>query len=203
MPKTKKIPQFDYLLPPEECARAYTVLGGPPGLDPCGHPAQFLQATRVMYGMGDEDDGLRESWREHGSVVLNAVHGEREPDWVGIEQDNPGWRKPDWTWHSFSKWLAKASVEAQNGCTVLAFMPASTDRKWFHHYVSGATSLVLLEQRVKCFVPGGANDEPTRGPQPMTPHMLALWTSDKATSDRFFSTYAGRGMVVEPNPLDA
>jgi hypothetical protein len=203
MAKTKKIPQFDYLLPPEECERVYTVLGGHPGLDPCGHPDQFLQADRVLYGMGDDDDGLRVAWREHTSVMLNAVHGEREPDWEGIEQDNPEWQRPDWTWHAFSKWLAKASIEAQNGATVLAFMPASTDRKWFHHYVTSATSLVLLEQRVKCFVPGVGHDEPTRGPQPMTPHMLALWTPDKGTADRFFTAYEPRGMVVEPNPIGA
>jgi len=197
MTNPKKPPQFHYLLPPEECERVYAVLGGKPGLDPCGHPEQFLEAERVAYGMGDGDDGLMLNWREHETVFLNAPHGEREPDWEGIERDNPGWERPSWPWHPFSKWITKASVEAQSGCTVLAFLPASTDRKWFHHYVVAANSIAFLEQRVKCYVPR-ENADPERGPQPMNPHMLALWTDDSETADRFFETYKGRGMVVEP-----
>ena len=149
----KKPPQFNYLLPPEECERFYEVLDGHPGLDPCGHPDQFLQADVVMYGTAAEDDGFKAAWRTYRSVVLNAAHGEREPDWDAIEDDNPGWLRPDWPWHSFSKWIMKASVEATNGTTVLAFMPAATDRKWFHQYVPDANLIVLLEQRVKCYRP--------------------------------------------------
>lgn len=201
MTAKKKIPEFHYLLPPEECDRIYHVLGGKPGLDPCGHTDQFLEAGTVLYGMGDADDGLKAAWREHGSVLLNATHGEREPDWEGIERDNPGWSRPDWAWHAFSKWITKASVEAQHGCTVLAFMPASTDRKWFHHYVVEANSIAFLESRVKCFVPRPGLD-PERGPQPMNPHMMALWTEDKTTADRFYEVYKGRGMVVEPRPIE-
>jgi hypothetical protein len=204
MSKPKKIPEFHYLLPPEECERIYTVLGGEPGLDPCGHVDQFLRAKTVLYGMDDADDGLTAQWRDYGTVFLNAPHGEREPDWDTIEKDNPGWQRPDWRWHAFSKWITKASVEAQNGATVIAFMPASTDRKWFHHYVTTSTSIAFLEQRVKCYVPDRTNEdsEPKRGPQPMNPHMVVLWTADKATADRFFETYKARGMVVEPNPVD-
>lgn len=198
--KPKKPPQFNYLLPPEECERIYKVLGGHPGLDPCGHPDQFLQAGTVMYGMGDEDDGFKASWRDYGSVVLNAPHGEREPDWAGIEADNPGWLRPDHPWLPYSKWITKASVEAAQGCTVLAFMPAATDRKWFHQYVVEATSIALLEQRVKCYVP--APDEPMRGPQPMNSHMMVLWTKDSELADRFFETYKTRGMIVEPRPVE-
>jgi len=202
MSKPKKIPQFHYLLPPEECERVYTVLGGEPGLDPCGHPDQFLRAGKIMYGMDTEDDGLTAQWRDYGTVFLNACHGEREPDWDAIEKDNPDWRRPDWAWHAFSKWIAKASVEAQRGATVLAFMPASTDRKWFHHYVTTSSSISFLEQRVKCYIPEPNGDEPKRGAQPMTSHMIVLWTADKEIADRFFEVYKARGMVVEPNPVD-
>lgn len=202
--KPKKIPEFDYLLPPEECERIYKVLDGHPGLDPCGHTHQFIQATRTMYGMGDTDDGLNAAWRDHSSVVLNAPHGEREPDWETIEADNPGWQRPDWVWHPFSSWITKASVEAQNGATVLAFMPASTDRKWFHHYMPSATSLAFLEQRVKCYVPDRVDaGDPKRGPQPMNAHMMVLWTPDADVAERFFEVYKGRGMIVEPNPVAA
>lgn len=198
----KKIPQFNYLLPPEECTRIYEVLEGKPGLDPCGHPDQFLEAESVCYGMSDADDGFQRSWTEHGTVVLNAAHGEREPDWDAIEKDNPGWVRPDWKWYAFSKWITKVSIEAQRGCTILAFMPASTDRKWFHQYVCEANSISLLEQRVKCFLPV-EGDKPKRGPQPQNGHMMALWTKDSATAERFYEIYKQRGMIVEPRPVES
>jgi len=201
MSKPKKIPEFNYLLPPEECERVYEVLGGHPNLDPCGHPDQFLQADRVLYGMGDEDDGLILPWHaDAATVLMNATHGEREPDWEGLEQDNPGWVRPDWNWHAFSKWVTKASVEAQHGATVLAFMPAATDRRWFHQYVVEANSIALLSQRVKCYVPA-VGTTPKQGPQPMNSHMMVLWTTRKDVSERFFEVYKGRGMIVEPRPL--
>lgn len=201
MSKPKKPPQFNYLLPPEECARVYAVLNGKPGLDPCGHPDQFLEADKVMYGTAPEDDGFQAQWRDYGTVVLNAPHGEREPDWEGIEADNPGWVRPDHPWHPFSKWITKASIEASAGATVLAFMPAATDRKWFHQYVVEANSIALLEQRVKCYVPNPQGGDPERGPQPMNSHMMVLWTSDNAVADRFYDTYKTRGMIVEPRPV--
>lgn len=199
----KKPPQFNYLLPPEECKRAYAVLGGKPGLDPCGHPDQFLEANKICYGMDVEDDGFQVAWAPHKTVLLNATHGEREPNWGELEKDNKNWHRPDWAWHPFSKWVTKASVEAQRGCTVLAFMPASTDRKWFHQYVCEATSLALLEQRVKCYVPSlvSTGDKPTRGPQPMNPHMMVLFTQDNDIADRFYEVYKKRGMIVEPRPV--
>lgn len=200
----KKPPQFNYLLPPEECRRIYAVLEGDPGLDPCGHPDQFLKAGTIMYGTNPADDGFQADWTEHRTVVLNATHGEREPDWDGLEKANRGWNRPDWEWHAFSKWITKASVEAQRGATVLAFMPASTDRKWFHQYVCDAQAVAFLEHRVKCYVPSTENADkpPTQGPQPMNAHMMVLYTRDSAVSDRFYDVYGERAMIVEPTPLD-
>lgn len=191
MTETKRR-EFDYLLPPEECERVYEVLDGEPTLDPCGHPDQFLKAGRVLYGTNEDDDGMLAPWRGE-RVFLNAPHGEREPK-----------HDVDFAWYSFTKWMTKASIESQRGATVLAFLPATTDRRWFHNFVSEATSIVLLEQRVKCYIPDRASTDgpPTRGAQPMTPHMLALWTSDRDTSERFFEAYKSRGMIVEPRPLD-
>ncbi len=199
--KPKKAPQFDYLLPPEECERVYQVLGGEqPGLDPCGHPDQFLKASKIMYGMGSEDDGFQADWAKHKTVFLNATHGEREPDWDGIKASNPEWARPDWEWHPFSRWITKASVEAQRGATIVAFMPASTDRKWFHQYVVEATSIVFLEQRVKCYVPRA--EDVIKGPQPMNAHMVALWTKDSSVAENFWKIYKARGMIVEPRPVE-
>ena len=202
--KPKKPPQFNYLMPPEECERIYKVLEGPPGLDPCGHPDQFLDAGQIMYGTADEDDGFKVSWRDYNSVVLNAPHGEREPDWDAIAADNPDWTRPDHPWHPFSRWITKASIEAAAGATVLAFMPAATDRKWFHQYVVAANAVALLEQRVKCYLPSNKADHPpVRGPQPMNAHMLVLWTKDSALADRFYEVYKERGMIVEPVAVKA
>lgn len=198
---TKKPPQFDYLLPPDECERIYSVLGGKPGLDPCGHPEQFLEAEHICYGMGDEDDGLLVPWHEHKTVVLNATHGDREPDWKALEEENPEWARPDWSWHPFSQWVTKASVEAQKGATIVGFFPASTDRIWFHHYVAEATSIGLLRQRVKCYVPQSDDASPKRGAQPQNAHMMVLWTHDADTAERFYETYKTRGMIVEPRPV--
>lgn len=201
--KKHPIPQLNYLLPPTECERIYKVLNGKPQLDPCGHPDQFLQADTVMYGTADEDDGFQAAWHTYGTVLLNPSHGEREPDWDGIERDNPGWLRPDLKWYAFSKWLTKASIEAANGATVLAFMPAATDRKWFHQYVIEANSIALLEQRVKCYVPSNKIEHPpVRGAQPMNSHMMVLWTKDTATADRFYDTYKTFGMIVEPRPVE-
>lgn len=189
MPEKRR--EFDYLLPPEECARVYDVLEGHPTLDPCGHPDQFLEADRVLYGTNTEDDGMLAPWRDQ-KVFLNAPHGEREPK-----------HPTDFCWYPFTKWMTKASIESQKGATVLGFLPATTDRRWFHNYVSEATSIVLLEQRVKCYVPDRerVDGPPSRGAQPMTPHMLALWTNDANTAERFYLVYKSRGMIVEPRPL--
>lgn len=199
--KTPKPPQFDYLFPPDACELVYQVLDGRPGLDPCGHPQQFLEAETTLYGMGAEDDGMLASWREHKSVFFNAAHGEREPDWEAL--DEIGVSKPDWTWYAYSKWITKASVEAQAGATVFGFMPASTDRKWFHHYAVAANSIAFLEQRVKCYIPGVRDEPPVQGPQPMNSHMLVLWTSDKKIADRFYEVLKSRAMIVEPIPVTA
>jgi hypothetical protein len=200
--KKRKPPQLDYMIAPEECDRIYTVLGGNPDLDPCGHPDQFIKAKDTCYGMSEADDGFQRVWQDSGTVFLNPPHGEREPNWDAILEDNPEWVKPDWPWYSFSKWITKASVTGQSGGTVLAFMPASTDRKWFHQYAREAQAIVFLEKRVKSFIPAPRmGDDPVKGAQPMNAHMFVLWTSDKEVADRFYETYRNLGMVVEPRPI--
>ena len=200
--KKRKPPQLDYLIAQEECERIYKVLGGKPKLDPCGHPDQFIEAEQICYGMEESDDGFLRQWAQSGTVFLNPPHGEREPNWEAIAEDNPDWVKPDWPWYSFSKWIAKASAEGQAGATVLVFMPASTDRKWFHEHVREAQAIVFLKKRVKNYYPAPRmGDEPIKGKQPMNAHMYVLWTSDKEVADRFYEEFKDRGVVVEPRPV--
>lgn len=204
----KKAPEYDYLLPPEECERAYRILGCKPDVDPCAHPDQFLEAAKKYYGTDADDDGMLAPWvAEDGSpasVVLNASHGERTP------KDHPGFE-----WYPLSRWVMKASAEAQKGATILALLPANTDRIWFHTHVAvdgGASSVALLERRIKNYAPdraGENNGEPIRQPQPMTPHMWVLWTKDKAVFERFYQELGKRGedggrlgFVCEPNPVE-
>lgn len=208
MTKSKREPEYDYLLPPEECERAYKILGREPDLDPCGHPDQFLKAGKVYYGTTSDDDGMLAPWVDEdgqpGMVILNASHGERTP------KDHPGFE-----WYPLSRWIMKAAAEAEKGATVLALLPANTDRVWFHNHVAadgGAASVCLLEKRVKNYAPdrtGSNNGEPIKQPQPMQPHMWVLWTKDKAVFERFYTVLGKRdeagarlGFVTEPNPVE-
>ena len=200
----KKAPEYDYLLPPEECERAYRILGRKPTLDPSGHPDQFLEADRILYGTAGEDDGMLVSW-DSGSVILNPCHGERQP------KEHPGFE-----WYPLSRWIMKANTEASAGATVLALLPANTDRRWFHAHVAvdgGASSIAFLERRIKSFAPDRKNEndgKPIRQPQPMAPHMWVLWTADAAVFERFYTELGLRdeddgsrhGFVTEPNPIE-
>jgi len=196
MSKPPKIIEYDYLLPPEECERAYRILGGQPTDDPCGHPDQFLKADRVCFGDTAENDGMRLAWGPR--VLLNPTHGERRPE-----------EEPNFEWYPLSRWVQKASIEAQRGSTVLALLPAATDRAWFHTYLPEfAASVCLLRARIKSYAPdreGGGS--PILQPQPRHPHLYALFTKDQATFDRFYeelgkdTTERERmGVVFEPNP---
>lgn len=192
---SKKDPEFNYLLPPEECEMIYKILGREPDLDPCGHPDQLLKAGTVMYGDPDNDDGMTAKWAEltnKGLVVLNPCGGERKPDHVDL----------NFAWYPFSRWLMKASAEAQRGATILAFLPAYTDRRWFHQNATQAASLCFLERRVKSMLPNPAGGAPVRGEQPSQPHLYAVWTKDKGIFERFYEALAPRGFVADPCPVD-
>lgn len=188
----KKV-QHDYLTPPEECEAIYRILDGEPALDPCGHPDQFLKAARVLYGDPHEGDGLAARWSDHGTTAfLNPTHGDREPQ-----------EPPNFTWHPFTQWVMKASLEAQRGVTVLAFLPAATDRRWFHQYMPETQIVCLLEKRVKSFAPAEKyGDPPIRCKQPNSAHLYALWTKEKAAVERFYEALKDRGFIAEPSPID-
>lgn len=190
----KPDPEFNYILPAAECEMIYRILGREPDLDPCGHPDQLLRAGSILYGDPDNDDGMMSAWAKvtnAGSVVVNPPHGERKPEHVDL----------NFKWYPFSRWMMKCVAEAQRGSTILAFLPASTDRIWFHQHVPTATSICFLQRRVKCMVPDGSGSLRC-GDQPKTPQAYALWTSDFATSERFYEELSPRGFVADPNPVD-
>lgn len=69
-------------------------------------------------------DGLRQSW---SSVC---------------------WMNPPYG-RGINKWVEKAYEEAQKGATVVCFIPARTDTKWWHDYVSKAAEIRFVRGRVK------------------------------------------------------
>lgn len=189
----KKAPEFNYLFPPEECEYVYRVFGGKPSLDPCGHPEQFLEAERVLYGdpAAPDDNGMALSWAGE-TVFLNPSKGER------LDPSLPG---PGFQWYPFSKWIMKAVVESQKGANILLFAPSTTDTTWFHTQVVTAQSICFLNKRVKSYRPDTDTGNPVLGIQPKEGHLLALWTADEEVFRRFGEVYEDRGLIVDPNPL--
>lgn len=75
-------------------------------LDCCALPEN---AKCEMY-YTPEQDGLKQDW--NGTVWMNPPYG-----------------------REIGKWVKKAYSEAQNGCIVVALLPARTDTKWFHDWI--------------------------------------------------------------------
>lgn len=185
--------KLDYLLPPEECKLVYTVFDGVPDLDPCGHPDQYLDAHEVFYGGDPSEDGMLADWKKQ-KVFLNPPHGEKTPKTA-----------PNYKWYPFSRWMMKASVAAQRGATILALLPANTDRKWFHTYITQCQAIAFLKSRIKNYTPdyhSVNNGKPVQAAQPRDGHMYALWTRDKDVFERFDLALDKRGFVVEAQGLD-
>jgi hypothetical protein len=200
-----------YLFPPNWCEVVYTILDDVPDRDPMGHPDQIMDARHIHYGTEDADDGMQVPWLPGETVFLNSHHTVREPKPEVLENLN-------FTWYPLTDWLTKASICGQRGTTVITHLPASTDRKWFHHIVSEtATSIAFLKKRIPCLLP--SKDGPTVAPDPKYAAMLVLWTRDLAIYNRWYEVLAyahevdrvfgsmrmrkGRkfGVLMEPNPL--
>lgn len=187
----KAASDINWLTPPEENETVIQPILGHVTLDPCAHPEQFVQADRKFFGLDPEDatgpngDGFAKSWTGE-TIFINPTYGDR---W---SEKNQGPRPP--CWHPLSKWAMKMHVEshdAENPASVLTLLPASTDRRWFHQYITKGAALCLLEERVKFFLPGvGRKAAPGQG------HMYALFTNDEAMIDRFVQVLDKRGLVV-------
>lgn len=73
-----------------------------------------------------ETDGLRSSWNYGGAVFVNPPYG-----------------------RNISKWVEKASKEAENGITVVMLIPARTDTSYFHDYIYNKAETRFIRGRLK------------------------------------------------------
>lgn len=73
------------------------------------------------------ETGLHKT-HQFGTRTFNSDDG-LSGDWEG----HTCWMNPPYS--NWQKWVAKASVEAAKGATVVALLPARTDTKAFHEYI--------------------------------------------------------------------
>lgn len=58
------------------------------------------------------------------------------------------WMNPPYG-RAIQRWIEKAWLESQNGATVVALLPASTDASWWHDYVMKAAEVRFVRGRIK------------------------------------------------------
>ena len=58
------------------------------------------------------------------------------------------WMNPPYG-REISRWVHKARVEAENGATVVALLPARTDTAWFHEDVFGHADIRFMRGRLR------------------------------------------------------
>lgn len=182
---------LDWMTPPSEVEQVIVPIIGVPNLDPSSHPAAYVPSRVRFFGHAREDDGFLQNWHELGATAfLNPTYGETWPKQMGP--------KPA-TWRPCSRWVEKCGVEAARGMTVLALLPAHTDRRWFHRYIARCDAFCLLEKRVK-FVRAGHGLETQAKSQPGGGHMYALWAGHDRERylDAFDRVLSPRGLVVTP-----
>lgn len=133
--------QRDVRFTPPDLLDKITSVYGPIDLDPCGNTASPVVAgTRYL----EEDDGLSQPWR-------------------GFTYVNP-------PFYSFAAWVAKAREEWHRGevKTIVALLPARTERRAFHDLVKEA-DVIFLKGRLRF-----SNMDGTRKLAPL-PCILAIW----------------------------
>lgn len=72
------------------------------------------------------------------------------PDQDGLKQDWSGtcWMNPPYGRH-IGKWVQKAYHSAHAGAIVVCLLPARTDTRWWHDYVTKAAKVEFLKGRLK------------------------------------------------------
>lgn len=91
-------------------------------LDACAMP----QNAKCRQYFTKEDDGLTKDWGGH-RVWCNPPYG-----------------------REISKWVKKASEEAQKPHTIVVMLlPARTDTAWFHDYILGQAAIEFIRGRIK------------------------------------------------------
>lgn len=94
-----------------------------------------------FYGLDVGIDGLTAPWH------LNAIPGSK------------CWMNPPYG-RVIGKWIAKASLEASKGCTVVALLPARTDTKYFHDYIYNKPGVEIRFLRGRLKFGGSKNSAP-------------------------------------------
>jgi len=90
-------------------------------LDPCCTSANAKCARYFTRA----EDGLAQSWSGH-RVFMNPPYG-----------------------REIAKWVAKARLESEAGCTVVGLLPARTDARWWHQNVMSYADVHFIAGRLK------------------------------------------------------
>ena len=61
---------------------------------------------------------------------------------------NTCWMNPPYG-REIGRWIEKAYNESLNGATVVCLLPARTDTKWFHGYITGRAEIRFIKGRLK------------------------------------------------------
>lgn len=200
MTRIRKLPEFNYLVPPKIADIVEETFKGPVDLDPCAHPQQFVKAAEHCYGSDPSDDGMLRDW-SNKTVWLNPNGRDTRPKMAdGRPATLP------FEWHPITQWITKASMSARMGSSILAFLPAATENlSWFHPHIRGVSAMVLLEGRVTNYIPGTAHSlheegVPTKATQPNIGHLLLLWTQRKDIYLQLEKAVEGKGFFIDINP---
>jgi site-specific DNA-methyltransferase (adenine-specific) len=148
-------------------------------LDPC---ANSINAKCKRF-FTSADDGLSKSWLGE-RVFMNPPYGDYVPLWV-----------------------AKAYTEVQKAreyqkehsgmcdTMVVGLLPARTDSKWFHEWVSRANEVRLIKGRIK-FIDGTIMEETN---SPLFPSMIVLWESGDSCKTAIYRYMDKKGNVWRMN----
>ena len=92
-------------------------------LDPCANS----KSHHGEYWLTEEEDGLKYDWTAYSSVYMNPPYGKE-----------------------IGKWVEKAMNTAKDSETkVVCLLPARTDTRWWHDFVTKAKEIRFLKGRVK------------------------------------------------------
>lgn len=125
---------------PPEMVREMEAEFGAFELDPCATP-ETAKAPKFYTVF---ENGLLQPW--HGRVWLNPPYSDPTP------------------------WLQRAVAAQEDGCLVVALLPASTDANWFHDLVLPNAEVRFIRQRVR-FI--GWQGTPI--PSPIAPNLWAIF----------------------------
>lgn len=129
--------------------------------DPCWHPASAVAPTKYL-DVRQGDNGLRDAWSGRVAFV------------------NPPWSaQQKWIERAHDQWL-KGNVR-----TVVCFVPAKTDTKFFHDVLSKDADVYFIKGRPRFFKADGSS-EPT-----MVSTMVVMFGATSEQKARFAALVPG------------